>query len=331
MSWPILSVAVDMQELDAEVSLTIGSAWSVNTLATRNSQWTKYLDFCGRTGLQPLPASMQTVSRFLVYLGRTCKYSTVNNYLSAVVSLHKFYGYQTDFRGSYLIKLVLKGLQSMLGTHTVQMKPLTTSQLQEIYRIAVISDHDKLMWTIMILSFRSLLRKSNLVADSPSALRHVLLREDVKFYPWGLMILVRSTKTVQTGQYILEIPVFYVPNRIFCAATLVKEHVEQYPAAAGSPLFVNQGNSKPVWYRDLLGFIKRSVASIGLDPNDYGTHSMRRSGAGFLHSVGVPLEDIMVMGDWKSMAVLDYLVTPLSRKMDIQKSLKVSTVFANQI
>ena len=95
------------------------------------------------------------------------------------------------------------------------------------------------------------------------------------------------------------------------------------------PVFLKQGNSSltPVLYRDILTFIKRATEAIGLDPDQYGSHSMRRSGAAFLHEQGVPLEDIMVLGDWKSLAVLDYLITPLSRKMEIQEKLGKCELF----
>ena len=117
----------------------------------------------------------------------------------------------------------------------------------------------------------------------------------------------------------LDIPIFYVTDPRFCAASIIKEHLRKYPGDPLSPVFLKQGNSGllPVLYKEVLD-IKKAVAQIGLDPVAYGTHSMRRSGAAFLHAQGIPLEDIMVMGDWKSLAVLDYLVTPLSRKMDIQ-------------
>lgn len=71
-------------------------------------------------------------------------------------------------------------------------------------------------------------------------------------------------------------------------------------------------------YRDVLQFIKRAVLLIGLDPQNIGLHSLRRSGASFLHSIGVPLEDIRMAGDWRSMAVLLYLVNPFSRKLELE-------------
>ena len=320
---------MDVSELDQEVSATIAAAWSANTLATRNSQWSKYFAFCADVELTPLPANVHTVARFLVFLGRTCKFSTVNNYLSALISLHKFYGLPCDFRDTFLISMILKGLKSTLGEEVKQMKPLTVDQLMDIHKQVVESELDNIYWAIMMLSFRSLLRKSNLVPDSRSVCDHVLRRKDIEVHEWGVMLKVRSSKTLQHKEYVLQIPIYYVDNPRFCAASMVQAHISAFPANEDSPLFVKQVNGKlqPVLYRELLSFIKHSVTRVGLDSECYGAHSLRRSGCAFLHAQGIPLIDIMSMGDWKSLAVLDYLVTPLDRKMNIQRALCAAPAF----
>ena len=108
-------VVVSITELDEAVSSAVGAAWTSNTLSTTNSQWKKYLLFCSETNQKPLPADIQTVVRFLLYDAYDCKYSTINNYLSAVISLHRFYCYDVLLRDSFLVKLVMKGLRAQLG------------------------------------------------------------------------------------------------------------------------------------------------------------------------------------------------------------------------
>ena len=102
----IFAVVDAIKQLDGEVSTIVSQAWADNTLKTRNSQWSKYFQFCIDYGFCALPAEPSTVVRFLVFLSRHCKYSTINNYLSAVNTLHKFYGHDIDFRQYYIIKLV---------------------------------------------------------------------------------------------------------------------------------------------------------------------------------------------------------------------------------
>ena len=276
----ILCVAVDLSKLDAEVSAAVGAAWSSNTLSTRNSQWKKYLSFCNNTSQTALPADMQTIVRFLVFLARDCKYSTINNYLSAVISLHKFYGYTAEFRDSFLVKLVMRGLRSQLGDSKVQMQPFSVSQLRHIFVTSVITDTDSVIWGAIMLSFRSLLRKSNIVPDIPTKMQHVVRRHDLKFHDWGVMVSVRSSKTLRAEEYVLDIPIYYVSDPIFCVASMLEKHIESVPGDNDGPLFIKQVNGKnvPVLYKEVLAFIKQGVTNVGLSPHEYGCHSLRRAG-----------------------------------------------------
>ena len=318
-----LYVAESLEQLDKEVAQAIGCAWSMNTLATRNSQWKKFILICSSNGLQPLPADHRMVARFLVWMACDAKYSTVNNYLSAISVLHKYYGFDGDFRSSFLIKLVLQGIKRQLGAQVAHKLPFSVQQLREMYGTF---DHtDELMfalWAVMVFCFRTLLRKSNVLPDATGKLHHVIQRSDIDFQDWGMLVRVKSTKTVQFQEYALEIPVHYVSDRAFCAVSMVKEHFEQFPAPPESPLFLRRSDQgvAPVLYGDLLLFIKKLSSRIGLDQTKYGSHSMRRSGAQFLHELKVPLSDIMSLGDWASMSVLSYLVTPEIRKHAIQGS-----------
>lgn len=66
-------------------------------------------------GLSAVPADPMTVGRYLVKLSTRCKYVTINNYLSAMCVLHKFYGYQDEFRSCFLVKMILSGIKAKYG------------------------------------------------------------------------------------------------------------------------------------------------------------------------------------------------------------------------
>ena len=204
----------------------IGAAWTKSTLACRNSQWSRYIKLCQDFGLIPIPAEHTTVARFLVWQSKSSKFSTCNNYLSAINILHKFYGHDVDYRQSFLIKLVLKGLKSVLGDQTVQKHPFTVNELLDMYKSLDFQSEDELIyWTVITLSFRSLLRKSNLVPTSPNDCVHVLRRGDVTIHPWGVSLHVHSTKTLKHSDQGLTIPIYYVRNPALCAASAVVYHI----------------------------------------------------------------------------------------------------------
>ena len=214
-----------MAELDHELSGTIGSAWADSTLKTRNSQWKRFIGFCHDNDLIPLPATHHTVARFLVFQSRTSKYSTVNNYVSAINKLHQFYGHNVNFRESFLVKLTLAGIKRQLGDFVHQKIPLTPEQLKAIYDQLDMSDASvSTMWCAIILSFRTLLRKSNIVPETLTNYGHVLLRRDVDFTSNGLLLRVNSSKTIQYKDRVLEIPLSKVDNPAFCVVTMLHSH-----------------------------------------------------------------------------------------------------------
>lgn len=180
------------------VAAVITSAWASSTLAVRNSQWKRFLQFAHKYGLIPLPAEVSTVARFLVSIGQEVRYSTVNNYTSAIISLHKFYGYETDFRAYYLIKLVLKGLKMIDVEGNKARLPFTIDQLDVLYDRTVRSYLDELCWLSVIICVRTLLRKCNILPvklDDP----HIIRRKDVEILPDLVIFTVYSSKTRHAG------------------------------------------------------------------------------------------------------------------------------------
>ena len=102
------------------------------------------MSFCAENDLIPLPSEAQTVARFLV---RSSKYSTVNNYLSAINKPHEYYGYATNFRDMLMIKLLLNGTRRRLGDSCEQKLPLTPTQLFLIYsRVDLSARPNHAMW-----------------------------------------------------------------------------------------------------------------------------------------------------------------------------------------
>lgn len=315
----IFCVAAKLAELDEEIGSTIMAAWSRNTLSTRNSQWKMYLNFCHEFGLQGLPASDLTIARFLLFKAKSVKYVTLNNYLSAIISLHKFYGFDQKFREKYFIKLVMEGLKSRLGQQVSQKQPLSTDQLLQMYNhVNKSNTKEMIMWSAIVISFRSLLRKSNLLPDKiDDACDHLMLRRDVVATDYGFCLNVYSTKTLKYRERVLRIPVVSTQGSPLCGVSALRYAFDHGSTNSSDPLFMY--NNVPVLYGEVLKYLKLLVSRIGLDPKETGLHSLRRSGAQFLQSIGVPLSEIMFMGDWSSLAVLSYLVTTFDKKIEIEK------------
>lgn len=308
--------------LDAGISNAISCAWRENTKRARSSQWRQFMTFCENLDLVSVPADSRTVARFLVMKAETCKFSTINNYLSAIIVLQKCYGYQPHYREEFMICLVLDGLRSILGTGVTQKMPLTPQELLPIFRMIDPNDEvGMIYWSVIVFCFRTILRKSNVVPESGNLDDLLVRRNCIHFHAWGMMINVLSTKTIKYRERVLEIPICYIHGSPFCAVSLLKSHFSKYPGVPDGPLFYKMKGKLqvPVKYQETLSYLKKMSFLIGKDPSTIELHSLRRSGAFFMHQIGVPLEDIKCIGDWKSLAALMYIVSPLERKKTIDK------------
>ena len=215
---------IDLEEVDTEISFTLTCAWSTGTLRTRNSQWHKYLSFCQDNGLVPFPAEILTIARFLIYLSRTCKYSTINNYLSAIIKLHEYYGCEQSFRDSFVLKMLLNGLKNQLGTHVKQKKSLSIQELCLMFGQVDKKDLNQItLWSAIIFSFRTMLRKCNVVPDGTGD-EHVIKAKDIQVTKDGIIVTVDSTKTLRHKERQLNLPVHFVDKTCMCGASLLLTH-----------------------------------------------------------------------------------------------------------
>lgn len=260
-----------------------------------------------------------TIARFLLYKSRTSKFSTVNNYFSAIVALHRYHGFEDDYRSTYFMKLLMEGLRHRLGDAVRQAESLSVPQLKAMAEFVDHSDWKKFMlWCSIGLSFRSLLRKSNILPDKASEIGdHVVRFRHVKWTSYGCCLDVVSTKTIQCKEQVLRIPITRVSGSKLCAVHYIEKSLAFAKPSLDSPIFVCHG--KPILYREGLAFIKHLVSCIGLDSSKVGFHSLRRSGAMYMNSLGVALPDIKSAGDWRSMAVLTYLISGHDRKVEIDQ------------
>ena len=260
--------------------------------------------------------------RYVVYLSATLKYHTIQNYVSGVISLNNYSGHNVKtIRSDFEFIMTLAGIRRTLGDPTPVRPSLTLSNLLEMYKFVNLdSVEHRVMWTCIALSFRALLRKSNLVPDAavnPSG--HFLRRGAVSFTWWGMELHISSSKTIQYGQKVHKVPITVSPGSPLCAASLLREHFREFPSEdPSSPaLVIPKGDSVvPLTYSKVLRFIKKLMTASGLDPERAGMHSLRRAGALYMYSLGLSIEDIRQAGDWSSMAALLYLTKPYQTRID---------------
>lgn len=296
--------------------------WADSTWVTRKSQWRRYINFCDLYDFKPLPATIDMICLYITYLTDQVKYSTICNYLSAVWSLHEHFGYAPSARNTFLVRCTLRGARRLLGDSVLTADPLMPEDLMKLYRFMnKKSLFDLLFWCALCLGYRCLLRKSHFTYSN-----HTLLYSDVKFTEYGMHITLRSSKTIQYSERIVEIPVIESKGSILCPVHWLRLYLRYVKVPIDGPLFVIPGTLKPLTYRAFSDRLKAAIRASGLTGR-FTSHSLRRGCATYLSRLGLPLHDIKVYGDWRSLSVLLYLSgdihTRLVKDKQVAKSFEV--------
>ncbi|XP_077986280.1 integrase/recombinase xerD homolog [Glandiceps talaboti] len=309
-----------IQVLDGEVDNSIRSALAEGTRRNLTSQLKGYFLFCQYFGLLPVPASVQTVCRFLQFLTRSVtSLGTLYNYLHAIRSLHRIQGLQPVAGDHFFVKLMLKGLSRHSLQPTSQKLPITPSMLLQFYKLLdMASPKDVTLWAAILLGFFSFFRKSNLVPKSiqdfdPS--KH-LCRGKISVSDFGLVVGVTWSKTIQFRERCLTIPIACIPGSVLCPKHAFNHMCDLIPAAPSSPAFVfpESGTLVPLTHAGLVRGLKQLVKKCGYPDGMYSGHSLRRGGASYAFSCNVPGELIKLQGDWQSDAYLRYLSIPFETR-----------------
>ena len=294
-----------------------GQVYSKNSSLTRKTQIKKYLKFVELFGIDrsPLPCSMVQVALYATWLARSLRYSSITNYLSGLnyfFKLHEFLPIDFD---NYILSSTLRGIRRVKGDTPKRALPLLPNLLLKIFAF-LLDTAGHVAWRAAVLcSFRGLLRKAH-ITDSDSS----LLREDFRFYDWGVIITIKRSKTIQFGERIVEIPIARCSDKRLCAVFWSERHFRQLPADPKDKAFriptSRGGNlSKPFPYSNFQDTLRLFANKAGLDACQFSSHSLRRGGCTFLSMCGASIEEIKIRGDWASDTVYKYLMTPLGARI----------------
>jgi len=217
----------------------------------------------------PLPATAITVQLYVTDLigSRGRKISTVERHVAAIKRLHKTAGEQTPC-GPELQEL-LAGARRILCQRPLQKEAIRLVDLRAMLRVtegdtAIASRNTALL----LFGFASALRRSNLAA---------LQFSDLTFLPQGILVAVNREKQDRQGKgRTVAIP------RGRRLATCPVRALDRWLVWRGREpgfLFLNCLNGhlteKGILPNRVCQIVQEAVASIGLDPNRYGAHSLR--------------------------------------------------------
>lgn len=272
---------------------------AANTRRAYRAAWADFVAWCGEEGVHALPASPEAVGNFLAARAATLRASTLSLRLVAIGQAHRLAGLRLD-TGHPAIRETLRGIRRQLGTAPTKRNAATTTVVRDIADSLARQDGLRALRdrALLLVGFAAALRRSELVA---------LDVEDLRFVPDGVVLTLRRSKTDQDGAG-TEIAIPHGSGDRTCpVATLLR-----WLAAAGieaGPVFVSvrrsgRASGTRLSGRDVARVVKARVAEVGLNPKDFGGHSLR---AGFITSAaeaGVAERHIQNQSRHKSLPVL---------------------------
>jgi integrase len=274
-----------------------------NTRRTYRSACKRFVRWCKRNELTPLPASGETLCAYVGWLvSKGYSKPTVEHALAAIHKAHSSRDIPSARHDARVDKL-LRGLAHLqAGRQPNKKAPLTVELIEKVCAalpedITGIRDR-----AIILLGFSGAFRSAEL---------SFLKVEHVEWCaPKGMIVRLDRSKTDQAGKgELVEIFATY-HRRDLCPCRALKRWLDVSGVKEG-PLFrmfdpqgfgvVDGRRMRPDAFRVV---VQDAVARVqGLDPKAFGSHSMR---AGFLTSAaerGVPLVTIMQTTRHKNMDV----------------------------
>ena len=177
----------------------------------------------------------------------------------------------------------LHGIKRTLGSRQKAKKPILINDLKLIIKVI---DENKIRDKALILvGFAGGFRRSELVN---------LLNEDIEFVTEGVKILIRKSKTDQSGEgNIKAIP--YFDNQEFCPVIALKKYINSKLKEKN-----NEDKIFNISDKSVALIIKRYAEKAGLDASNYAGHSLRSGFATTAAEFGAEERNIMAMTGHKT-------------------------------
>lgn len=265
----------------------IADATAPATRRAYAADWADFASWCAEFGLASLPAEPATVARYAAALdARGLKVATIRRRLAAITVAHRARDLEPPAR-ALVVRKVMTGITRRQGAAQDAKAPVLPDDLRAM--VAELDDsprglRDK---ALLLLGFAGAFRRSELVA---------LQVEDLQLRREGLVVTIRRSKTDQEGAGVqLGIP--KGRDRGLCPVRAVDAWLKAAQLAEG-PLFRpidRHGRIKPkaLDALEVWRLVKRLAEAVGLDPADYGGHSLRAGLATAAAAAGAEERDIM--------------------------------------
>ena len=274
----------DVKSLEIETLKNLKNSKANNTLRAYQSDFKDFSSFCAKNGFSSMPTEPKIIALYITNLSKTSKFSTLKRRIASISVIHKLKGHYLDTKHPIIMEN-LHGIKRTLGSRQKAKKPILINDLKLIIKALDEEKKEKLRNRALILvGFAGGFRRSELVN---------LENEDIEFVDEGVKILIKRSKTDQSGEGVIKaIP--YFDNQEFCPVIALKEYMKSKSE--------NSINKKifEISDKSVALIIKRYAEIGGLDPSRYAGHSLRSGFATTAAEFGAEERNIMAMTGHKT-------------------------------
>ena len=271
----------DVKSLEIETLKNLKNSKAENTLRAYQSDFKDFSTFCSKNGFSSIPTQPKIIALYITHLSKSLKFSTLKRRIASISVIHKLKGHYLDTKHPIIMEN-LHGIKRTLGSRQKAKKPILINDLKLIIKAI---DKEKIRDKALILiGFAGGFRRSELVN---------IYNEDVEFVTEGVKILVKKSKTDQSGEGIVKaIP--YFDNQEFCPVIALKDYIKYKFANK------NEGRIFEISDKSVALIIKKYAEKVGLDSSRYAGHSLRSGFATTAAEFGAEERNIMAMTGHKT-------------------------------
>ncbi len=279
------NIITDLKNLEIETLKNLKNSKAKNTLRAYQSDFKDFSSFCIKNGFPSVPTQPKIIALYITHLSKTSKFSTLKRRIASISVIHKIKGHYLDTKHPIIMEN-LHGIKRTLGSRQNTKKPILINDLKLIIK-AISQDKGKFKLrdkALILIGFAGGFRRSELVNFE---------YDDVEFVPEGVKILIKRSKTDQSGEgSIKAIP--YFENQEFCPVISLKNYIKNKFEIS------NKGRIFNISDKSVALIIKKYASISGLDSNKYGGHSLRSGFATTAAEFGAEERNIMAMTGHKT-------------------------------
>ncbi|MBD1166417.1 site-specific integrase [Pelagibacterales bacterium SAG-MED07] len=275
------NLITDVKSLEIETLKNLKNSKANNTLRAYQSDFRDFSSFCFKNGLSSIPTQPKIIALYITHLSKTAKFSTLKRRIASISVIHKLKGHYLDTKHPIIMEN-LHGIKRTFGSRQKAKKPILINELKLIIKAI---DKEKIRDKALILiGFSGGFRRSELVNID---------YDDVEFVKEGVKILIKRSKTDQSGEgSIKAIP--YFENQEFCPVLTLKDYINEKFKGK------NEGRVFEISDKSVVLIIKKYAEKAGLDPSKYAGHSLRSGFATTAAEFGAEERNIMAMTGHKT-------------------------------